>query len=85
MANDSLITFPCDFHIKVVGKNSPEFRQVVLDLISQHLEGTFPLAERPSKDQNFLALTVTIYVENQEQLDNIYRALSAHELVLMVL
>jgi len=85
MANEKLLTFPCDFPLKVVGKKSEDFRETVLEIISLHIEGTHPVTERPSKDNNFIALTVLLRVDSQEQLDNIYRALSSHELVLMVL
>ena len=83
----SLIEFPCHFPIKVVGKNVPEFSQVICDLLLSMNPG-FDAAGvnmRPSSKGNYLSLTCDVYVNNQDELDNIYRALSGHELVSVVL
>ena len=83
----SLIEFPCHFPIKVMGKNVPEFSQVICDLLLELSPG-FDMAGvqmRPSSKGNYLSLTCEVYVSNQEELDNIYRALSGHELVSVVL
>ena len=83
----SLIEFPTHFPIKVMGKNVPEFPQVICDLLLSMSPG-FDVAGvdmRPSSKGNYLSLTCTVYVNDQEELDNIYRALSGHELVSVVL
>ncbi len=83
----SLIEFPTHFPIKVMGKNVPEFSQVICDLLLGMSPG-FDVAAvdmRPSSKGNYLSLTCTVYVNNQDELDNIYRALSGHELVSVVL
>ena len=83
----SLIEFPTHFPIKVMGKNVPEFSQVICDLLLSMSPG-FDVAGvdmRPSSKGNYLSLTCTVYVNNQDELDNIYRALSGHELVSVVL
>ncbi len=83
----SLIEFPTHFPIKVMGKNVPEFSQVICDLLLRMSPG-FDVAAvdmRPSSKGNYLSLTCTVYVNNQDELDNIYRALSGHELVSVVL
>lgn len=83
----SLIEFPCDFPIKVMGKNVPEFSQVICDLLLSLSPG-FDAAGvdmRPSSKGNYLSLTCKVPVNNQDELDNIYRALSGHELVSVVL
>jgi putative lipoic acid-binding regulatory protein len=84
---ESLIEYPCDFPIKVMGKNIPEFKPAILH-ICQSLDPEFdPLKveERPSKEKNYLGLTVIIRATSREQLDEIYRTLSTHPLVSMVL
>jgi uncharacterized protein len=86
-AKKSLIEFPCHFPIKVMGKNVPEFSQVICDLLLELSPG-FDMAGvqmRPSSKGNYLSLTCDVYVTSQEELDNIYRALSGHELVSVVL
>jgi uncharacterized protein len=85
--SESLLEFPCDFPLKVMGRKSPGFRATVLALVETH---TGPLAEdrvrlRESRDGNFVALTLTVRTESQAQLDAIYGELSAHDQVLMVL
>ena len=70
-----------------MGKNVPEFSQVICDLLLSMSPG-FDVAcvdMRPSSKGNYLSLTCKVYVNNQDELDNIYRALSGHELVSVVL
>ena len=83
----SLIDFPCFFPIKVMGKNVPEFAQVISDLLVQTNPGFNPgtLNMKPSTKGNYISLTCQVYVENQPQLDDLYRALSSHPLVSVVL
>ena len=87
MSEQGLLSFPCQFPIKVMGKNAVEFEQAVLGIVRQHVpditEGA--IRQRPSGKGNYLAMTVTINVTSQEQLDALYIDLSAHELVMMVI
>ena len=87
MSDESLLEFPCDFPVKVMGRQADDFVPLVLELIAAH---TGPVADermsqRLSRDGNFLAVTVLLRAESKAQLDAIYTALSAHERVLMVL
>lgn len=85
--HSSPIEFPCEFVIKVMGKNQPSFRQAILG----HLQTQYPdltaddLSERPSKDGNYLAITATVHAESQQQLDELYGKLSSDPEVLMAL
>ncbi len=84
---DSLIEFPCEFPIKVMGKNVPEFSQVICDMLLL-ADPSFNVAGvemRPSSKGNYLSLTCKVHVNNQDELDSIYRQLSGHELVSVVL
>lgn len=84
---ESLIEFPCEFPIKVMGKNVPEFSQVICDLLLL-ADPKFNVAGvemRPSSKGNYLSLTCKVHVNNQDELDSIYRQLSGHELVSVVL
>ena len=81
------LEFPCEFPLKVLGRTSEGFRELVISLVEAE---TGLLAEdsvrlRESREGNFVALTVTVRVNDQDQLDAVYRALSGHEQVLMVL
>lgn len=85
--NESTLIFPCDFVIKVFGATSDEFETAVLTIIRKHVAELSETAirTRPSKDNKYIALSVTVKAESKEQLDNIYRELTANPLVLMAL
>ncbi|EKD54329.1 MAG: hypothetical protein ACD_60C00094G0009 [uncultured bacterium] len=82
------LQFPCEFVIKVFGNTSSQFETEVLTVIRKHLTTDLKenaIRHRSSKDGKYLALTITFFAESKEQLDTIYRELSAHSEVLMVL
>lgn len=87
MSSDGLLEFPCDFPIKVMGKDSRSFRRTSLSIIEEHVGALAndDVSERQSKDGNFVALTYNLTIDNREQLDRIYSALSNHDDVLVVL
>lgn len=79
--------FPCDFMIKIFGVASDQFEIEALTIIRKytpHLRET-AIRSRSSRDGKYLALSITITADNQEQLDNIYRDLSTNPHVLMAL
>jgi uncharacterized protein len=82
-----LLEFPCDFVIKIFGVDSKEFNQDVIDIITKHYSdfADSAITRRPSKDGKYVAFSISVYVQSQEQLDNIYRDLTANPLVLMAL
>ena len=84
---DSLIQYPCDFPIKVMGKANPEFLPAIIHVAKQFDSGFKEdgIEQRPSRDGNYLGLTITVHVHNREQLDEISRTLSTHPLVSVVL
>ncbi|MEI6000648.1 DUF493 family protein [Paraburkholderia bengalensis] len=85
--NESLIDFPCDFPIKVMGKSHPEFQTTIVEVI-RRFDGEFDAARvevRPSSGGNYTGLTVTVRAQNREHLDDIYRALTGHPMVKVVL
>jgi putative lipoic acid-binding regulatory protein len=83
----SLLTFPCDFTIKVFGLGTDEFEATVLMLIHKYVPNLSDRAiqSRPSENGKYRALTITIHVESREQLDSIYQDLSSSPHVLMAL
>ena len=83
----SALEFPCDFPIKVMGHGEEGFHTLVVEIANRHAG---PLHEsavsvRASSGGKYLAVTVTVRAESQDQLDNLYRELSGHERVVMVL
>jgi putative lipoic acid-binding regulatory protein len=84
---DSLIDYPCDFPIKIMGAMQDTFAQTMVDVVISH-DPEFhagKLEMRPSTKGNYLSLTVTVRATSREQLDNLYRALSSHPMVKIVL
>jgi len=84
---DSLMQFPCSFPLKVMGRRTQSFRSLVLGIVQKHVGAIDENAieERPSRDGNYLSLTCTFEASSREQLDALYRELTAHEKVLIVL
>jgi putative lipoic acid-binding regulatory protein len=84
---ETLLEFPCDFPIKVMGKAEPGFEAMVVELISRHAPGIPETAvnSRSSKGGKWVSVTVTLRAESKAQLDAIYLDLSAHEKVVMAL
>ncbi|CAG4891302.1 DUF493 family protein [Paraburkholderia saeva] len=86
-ANDSLFEFPCDFPIKVMGKSHPDFHATIVTVIRQ-FDGEFDATRvetRPSSSGNYTGLTVTVRAQSRAHLDDIYRALTGHPMVKVVL
>jgi putative lipoic acid-binding regulatory protein len=83
----SLIEFPSRFPIKVMGANVAGFAEAVTSIV-QRFDPDFDGASvevRPSKGRNYLGLTVTITATSRAQLDELYRTLSTHPMVKVVL
>ena len=85
--SESPLKFPCVFPIKVMGRHEPEFESLVVAMISTHTGPVTATSVRTRESSNgrFLAVTVTVIAESRDQLDGIYRTLTASERVLFVL
>jgi putative lipoic acid-binding regulatory protein len=85
--SDSLLKFPCDFPIKVMGKNQPGFAALVTALVRHHAPDLDErqVQSRVSNGARYLALTITVRATSREQLDAIYRDLTACDEVAMAL
>lgn len=83
----TLLEFPCDFPIKIMGARVDEFAQVIVALVLEHAPDfdASSVEMRPSSKGNYLSLTCTIRATSQLQLDNLYRALTSHPLVKVAL
>lgn len=84
---ESLIEFPCDFIIKVMGKADKQFEERVINIVLRHYPDVDleKMVKRPSRDNNFMAITLTVKAENKAQLDALYHELSDAEEVLFAL
>jgi putative lipoic acid-binding regulatory protein len=84
---ETLLEFPCDFPIKVMGRAEPGFEAIVVELVSRHVPDLMETAinSRSSSGGKWVSITITLRAESKAQLDAIYRELTAHEKVIMAL
>ena len=83
----SLITYPCLFPIKVMGANVPGYLDA-MTTIAKAFDPTLDSAlieQRPSKGGKYMGLTLSVNMTSREQLDELYRTLSTHPMVKVVL
>jgi len=84
---ESLITYPSRFPIKVMGAKVDGLVHAI-SLIAHQFDPTFDAATielRESKGGKYLGVTITVTATSREQLDELYRTLSTHPLVKVVL
>ena len=83
----SLIEYPCHFPIKVMGANVDGYVTAMTHL-AKSFDANFDASTvelRPSKGGNYMGLTLSVYVTSREQLDELYRTLTTHPMVKIVL
>jgi uncharacterized protein len=86
-AAESLIEYPSRFPIKVMGVKADGFVEAIT-VIAQQFDPAFDAASvelRDSKAGNYVGITITITATSREQLDELYRTLSTHPMVKVVL
>jgi hypothetical protein len=83
----SLIEYPSRFPVKVMGANVDGFVHAVTQIAKQFDPGfdAATIELRDSKAGNYLGVTITITATSREQLDELYRTLSSHPMVKVVL
>ena len=75
MNEESAIEFPCTFPIKMMGRDTPEFRATARALVEKHA-GVVPdeaVQVALSRNERFVSVTITIVATSQQQLDSIYQ------------
>ena len=85
--DETLLKFPCDFPVKVMGLATKEFETAVFEICQRHYpELTEDMTSfRKSADEKYLSITVIIHATSKAQLDNIYLDLTSSEHVIMAL
>jgi uncharacterized protein len=84
---DSLIDFPCLFPIKVMGQQADGLVHAITQIALQ-FDPAFDATTvelRQSSGGNYLGVTITVHATSREQLDELYRTLSTHPMVKVVL
>lgn len=86
-ADTSAFEFPCDFPIKVMGHAADDFDALVVEIVMRHVddlkEGA--IRSRSSRGGKYVSVTIMFEAQNQSQLDALYRELSGHDRIIMVL
>jgi uncharacterized protein len=85
--SESLIEYPSRFPVKVMGPKVDGFVHAIT-MIARQFDPTFDAATielRDSRAGNYLGITITINATSREQLDELYRTLSTHPMVKVVL
>ena len=86
-SEDTLLEFPCDFPIKVMGSRTDDFAQVVVDIVLRHAPdfAAESVEMRASSGGKYLSVTCTVRATSKQQLDALYRELTGHPQVKVVL
>jgi len=95
MANESkadeipeeLLSFPCEFQIKAMGKQVTGFDDRVREIVSRHLHGgkILDLRTRESGSSKYVSVSCTIEATSRQQLDAIYLDLNSENDILLTL
>jgi putative lipoic acid-binding regulatory protein len=87
VADGSVLAFPCDFPIKVMGRKQPRFANAVSEIVRKHAPDFDPatIELRPSRQGKYLSVTCVVRATSREQLDALYQELCDHPAVVMVL
>ncbi len=84
---ETLFEFPCAFPLKIMGVADAAMAPAVLEVLLRHAPDFIgeTMESRASAGGKYLSLTCTINATSREQLDAVYRELSSHPLVKVVL
>jgi len=84
---ESLIVYPSEFPIKVMGPAAPGFVPAVVAVVQRHAPDfdAATVETRSSREGKYTSLTATVTATSREQLDALYKDLCDHPMVVMVL
>ncbi len=87
MSDDSLLAFPCDLPVKIVGRNCEEFRDIASAIVRKHYAdvAVSRTSEQSSRNGAYVSLTFVVSAQSREEIDALYRELTATEEIVMVL
>ena len=86
-AKTTYMSFPCDFPLKIIGKNQETLKISVMNIIAKHFSGVEDkqVTITPSQNGNYLSISVVLHVQDQPSLDALYLELTKHPDIKMVL
>ena len=84
---ESALSFPCEIAVKVLGRNVPEFRAEAEDIVRKHYADLSDdaVGDQLSRKDAYLSLTFVVNAQSREEIDALYRELTASDEILMVL
>jgi putative lipoic acid-binding regulatory protein len=87
VADDTLLEFPCDFPLKIMGAAQDDFATAVCQVVVRHAPDfdAATVEMRASSGGKYVSLTCTVRATSKAQLDALYRELTSHPLVKVVL
>ena len=87
MSEDSLLEFPCDLPVKIFGRNTDGFREIVFGIVTSHFgePSEEQIREQLSRNSGYTSLTITVQAISRKQIDALYQELSSSDDVMMVL
>ena len=84
--NKDLMSFPCDFALKVFGKSGKELEMAVLPVINKHVKlKENAVKTNNSKNNKYISLTINFRATSKAQLDEIYKEVTSLPEVIMAL
>jgi putative lipoic acid-binding regulatory protein len=87
MNDETLLVFPTDFPVKIMGEKRAEFVHAMVELVQRHAPdfNAEAVEIRASSSGKYLSITCTIVATSKAQLDAMYREITAHPWVSMAL
>jgi hypothetical protein len=85
--SDTLLVFPCNFPVKIMGLAQDNFAQTMIEIVLRHAPdfAAETVEMRSSSGGKYISITCTVRASSKPQLDHLYRELSAHPWVKMAL
>ena len=85
--DETLLEFPADFPVKIMGEKREGFAHAMVELVQRHAPDfkAETIEMRASSGGKYLSLTCTIRATSKAQLDALYREITAHPWVNMAL
>lgn len=80
-----MLDFPCSFPIKIMGKSDPKLETSIIQTIQNIIPGDYHCSSRPSSKGTYQSVTVTVQLQDQQQLEQLYTQLNENPLVRMIL
>lgn len=81
------IKYPILFPLKVLGKDEPDFEDLVIEIVRRHIPELLEenIASRLSNGNKYRSVNFEFIAESRAQVDALYAELSSHKRVLMIL